>query len=237
MTSPLTVRGLRITARRPLLGPVDLTVAAGERVGLVGRSGVGKSLTAAAVLGVLPPGLRTSGRVDTEGLVGALPQDAASALNPLVRVGPQLGLPLAGMPRRERAHRVAAVAERLGLGGDQLAAWPLDLSGGQRQRAALTLALVRSPALLVADEPTSALDAVTQEALLVTLREAVVADGTALLMISHDLALVARLCTRVLVMASGTIVETGPVAQILTAPEHPETRRLVEAAAVLGVGT
>ncbi len=229
------------TSTDPLVGPVDLDIAPGERVGLVGASGSGKSLTASVLLDQTPSSLRVTGEVSSSGptlpTIGAVFQESASALEPLVRVGRQLGLPLRrlGLSRSERRARVAQQLERLGLDTEVARAWPLELSGGQRQRVALGLALMRRPELLVADEPTSALDAVTQQGVLTTMSRLLDEQGGALLLISHDLALVSLLCDRIVVMDHGRICETGTPEQVLAAPVHEATRRLARAARLLGV--
>jgi peptide/nickel transport system ATP-binding protein len=221
----------------PLISGLDLTVESGERLGIVGPSGSGKTLTAGALLGLPLPGLRVSGDRYLSPRTGALLQESASALNPLMRVGRQYDLALrgAGVPRAERRERIDRQLKELALDADTRRAWPLHLSGGQRQRAALGLALVTEPELVVADEPTAALDALTQNEILLMLRRILDARATALILISHDLALVARLCERVVVLGGGRIVEEGPTADILAEPQHPTSARLVDAARTLGV--
>ncbi|MEI4280319.1 ATP-binding cassette domain-containing protein [Klenkia terrae] len=224
------VSGLTVAAGdRRLAGPVDLAVADGERVGLVGASGSGKSLLVAALLDELPAGLTTTGSVQVAGRAGAVFQDGATALDPLARVGAQLTGPLRrlrGLSRAAAREHAAGVLDRLGLPPGTLRAWPATLSGGQRQRVALALALAGDPRLLVADEPTTALDTVGQAAVLDLLD----ALAPALVLVSHDLAVVARLCTRVLVLEDGVVVEEGRPADLLADPRHPLTRDLVAAA-------
>ncbi len=231
---------------------VDLTVGAGETVALVGESGSGKSTTALAVTGLLPAGARiVDGRVrvlgrDTVSLgerelralrgrtVGFVPQDPGVSLNPVRRVGDQVAEVL-------RIHRIAtgaaaweralAALDRAGLPDPEVRArqYPYELSGGMRQRALIAMALVAGPALVVADEPTSALDATVQAQVLDHLAELTVRENLGLLLITHDLGIAADRADRVLVMSHGTVVESGPAAQVLARPEHPYTRRLVAA--------
>ncbi|WP_207798454.1 ATP-binding cassette domain-containing protein [Klenkia marina] len=223
------------TGRR-LLDQVSFELAAGEQVGVVGSSGAGKSQLVAALLGLTAPGLVVSGSVQVEGteVVGAGPavwhplrgratalvaQDPATALDPLTRVGRQVALPLRarGVGRREAARRADALLAEVGLPGTARR-FPSQLSGGQRQRVALALALVGAPRLLVADEPTSALDPTVQAGVL-DLVDRVTGPGlAALLLVTHDLAVAARLCTRLLVLDAGRLVLDGPVADVLGDP-------------------
>ncbi len=249
----LEVTGLDVTTGgRPLVRDVTLRVRAGERVGLIGESGSGKSVTALAVLGLLPPELRASGSVRLAGqqLLGlgeaALSrlrgsrmsmvfQEPMTALNPTMRVGRQVAEVLQVhrlRPDRTSAHQGALeLLEQVGL-PDPAAlarAYPHQLSGGQRQRVVIAIALAGDPALLVCDEPTSALDVTVQARVLELLRSSLAARGAACLFISHDLAVVAQLCERVLVMHAGRLVESGPTGQVLTRPRHPYTRGLLAA--------
>ncbi|WP_165640281.1 ATP-binding cassette domain-containing protein [Klenkia brasiliensis] len=221
---------------RRLLDGVSFDLAAGERVGVVGSSGAGKSQLVAALLGLTPPGPAVSGSVLVEGteVVGAGPatwrplrgratalvaQDPGTALDPLTRVGRQVGLPLRarGVGRAEAARRAAALLAEVGPPGTARR-FPGQLSGGQRQRVALALALVGGPRLLVADEPTSALDPTVQAGVL-DLLDRVTGPGRAgLLLVTHDLAVAARLCSRLLVLDAGRLVADAPVADVLADP-------------------
>jgi ABC-type dipeptide/oligopeptide/nickel transport system ATPase component len=235
---------------------VSLEVAAGERVALVGESGSGKSATALAALGlVMPPGRIRSGRITVAGTnlasateaqlrhvrggeIGFIFQEVSAALNPVLTVGSQIA-------ETVRAHREAtalearAVArqmlEELGLDNPSeiLAAAPHQLSGGQLQRVMIAIALVGEPRLVVADEPTTALDPKTEAQILDLLRR-VTADGTALLLISHDLTVVADLVDRIAVMHDGRIVETAPTNELFSNPQHPQTQRLLDALKIRG---
>ena len=242
---------------RELLSGVDLMIGAGERLGLVGPSGAGKSVIARTLTGRLPSGLRVEGGVRVGGVdvlragpadaarlrgrvTAVLGQHSAAALDPLSTVGYQVALPLRRLLGASRADARGRVLELLGsLGFDDPAAVararPPQLSGGQRQRAALAMALACRPRLLVADEPTTALDTSSEAAVLAAVRAGLGSDArdgvsTGLLLISHDLAVVAALCTRLVVLHDGRIVEEGPVGQLLTAPRSPVTTAAVAAA-------
>ena len=238
-------RGAPATA---LLHGVDLQVRAGERVAVIGASGSGKSLTAAAVRGDLAPGLRARGSVRVLGhevlevpgarrepglRPAAVLQDPSAALHPLVAVGAQVAMPLRarGTRRGEVRAAVLDLLASVGLEEPERVAdgRPAELSGGQRQRAALAVALACESPLLVADEPTTALDTVTQAAVLDVLARRTGRGGPALLLITHDLAVAAALCSRVVVVAGGRVVEQGALVDVLAAPAHPVTRALVTA--------
>jgi len=242
------VDGSRAGRGTTLLHGVRLEVRAGERVAVLGASGSGKSLTAAAVRGHLAPGLRATGGVrllgeevlDVPGArrgrglrPAAVLQDPSAALHPLVTVGAQVAMPLRAR-RTRRADVRAAVLDLLasvGLEDPERVAGgrPAELSGGQRQRAALAVALACESPLLVADEPTTALDTVTQAAVLDVLGRRTGRGGPALLLITHDLAVAAALCSRAVVVAHGRVVEQGALVDLLTGPDHPATRALVVA--------
>lgn len=245
--------GTGTTTDGALVGPLDLAVAPGERVGVVGRSGAGKSLTASVLCRTTPAGLRVTGDVALPDRVGLVAQESALALDPYVSVGDQLALACRpdapGTTGRggRRARRAAAVRRTtamladLGLDPATARAWPLDLSGGQRQRVALGLALLGEPDLLVADEPTASLDVVTGAAVVATIDRLLSARGTALVLVTHDLGVAARLCDRVVVLDDGRVRDDGPTADVLAAPRsagletrHPATLRLARAAARLG---
>ncbi|WP_086505653.1 ATP-binding cassette domain-containing protein, partial [Clavibacter michiganensis] len=258
MHPALDVRSLSIAIDRvPLVHDVDLRVGAGERVALVGASGSGKSLTAQAVLGTLPPGSRVRGVVELGGRavgasaprqrlgrVAAVQQDSLAALNPLVTVGAQLvaalrasrargsaadgGLLTRGDARRE----VVALLAEVGIEDPDgtLPAFAAELSGGQRQRVCLALALLCRAELLLADEPTTALDVVTQARVVDVIRRRLDATGQALLFITHDLAVAAALCDRVVVLEAGRVVEAGSMRELVRRPRHAYSRALVAAA-------
>jgi ABC-type dipeptide/oligopeptide/nickel transport system ATPase component len=253
-TSPLLeIDGLRIHAgATPLVDGVSLTLARGESLGIVGESGSGKSLTCRSVLGILPDGLsHTADRLALDGVdlrtlsprawrdvrgtrVGAVFQDPASYLNPSLTVGRQLVEVLrvkAGRPRRAARAEAVALFGRLGLRDPDLVAhrYPHELSGGMLQRVLIAIAIAESPDLLIADEPTTALDATVQAEVLDVLADLRRDRGLALLFVSHDLAVVAQVCERIVVMRHGRIVEAGATAEVLAAPQHPYTRALLTA--------
>ncbi len=257
----LTVTGLRVeTADRSLVRDVGLTIAPGERVGLVGESGSGKSLTTLAVMGLLPEGLTAQGEValaagtpgnlldrDDRAMsrvrgreLGMVFQEPMSALNPVRRVGDQVAEVLRiHRPELGRSGAAARAVEllsavRLPDPAEAARAYPHQLSGGQRQRVVLAIALANDPAVLLCDEPTSALDVTVQAQVLDLIVAGTATRGTGLLFVTHDLAVVATVCSRVLVMRDGELVESGPVAEVFGRPRHPYTRALVDAADLSG---
>ena len=240
----------------PVVRGVSLAVARGEIVGLVGESGSGKTLTALAVLGLLPPpGRVTAGRVLLNGpggrtdlltlspgelrqvrgaRIGMVFQEPAAAFDPVYTIGFQIAEAV-GAHRRisRRAARDEAVRllDRVALpdARRRLGDYPHQLSGGQRQRAMIAMALAGAPDLLLADEPTTALD-VTLQAQILELLEDLRADlGLSVLLITHDLGVVAETCDRVVVMRAGRVVEEAEVEALFRAPVHPYTRELLAA--------
>ncbi|MEO8830198.1 ABC transporter ATP-binding protein [Lapillicoccus sp.] len=238
-----------------LVEDVSFTIGRGERVGLIGESGSGKSLTGLALLGLLPDDLRASGSVRLSapgGLdittatereltrirgrdVAMVFQEPMTALNPTMKVGDQVAEALlvhqTVTDRRAADRRAVELLTdvRLADPADVARAYPHQLSGGQRQRVVLAIALANDPALLVCDEPTTALDVTVQALVLDLVVRGVEARDAALLLITHDLAVVATTCERVLVMYGGRIVEAGPVDQVFTRPRHRYTAGLVAA--------
>ena len=263
MSELLAVSGLRVRLRTAG-GPADalrgvgFTLAPGETLGLVGESGCGKSMTALAVMGLLPDGAQTSGSIRFQGRelagladeamcelrgnrIGMVFQEPMTALNPLHTVGRQIAEPL-------RQHRgisaQAARAEALRLldrvhmpqASQRLDAHPHQLSGGQRQRVMIAAALACGPDLLIADEPTTALDTTIQREILDLIAELVADSGMALLLISHNLDVMAQRVQRLLVMYGGTVVEEGPTERVFERRAHPYTRGLFGARPRLGAG-
>ncbi|MFF7455469.1 ABC transporter ATP-binding protein [Kitasatospora sp. NPDC008115] len=232
---------------------VGFDLAAGDTLGLVGESGSGKSTTALALLHMLPAGGRiTGGSVELSGQdLAALPehalravrgrriamvfQDPMSSLNPVLTVGKQLDEALrAHGTRPDKRQRAARAVELLDLVGipdaaGRLRDHPHQFSGGQRQRVMIALALANDAEVLVADEPTTALDPTVQQQILRLLTRINRETGTALVVISHDLGVIAQTCRRLLVMRHGKVVESGDTADVLTAPRHPYTKQLLAA--------
>jgi peptide/nickel transport system ATP-binding protein len=229
---------------------VSFSVAPGETIGLVGESGCGKSVTSLAVMGLLPRrGVSVTGSVRFEGqeLLGAddrmlrrlrgadmamVFQDPLSSLNPTVPIGTQVTevlLEHRDMDRRRAAREAVELLDKVGIPDPsrRLKEYPHQLSGGMRQRALIAMALACSPRLLIADEPTTALDVTIQAQILELLRELVVGSGTALVMITHDLGVVAGLCDRVNVMYAGRIIESAERHELFAKPRHPYTGGLL----------
>ena len=231
----LAVTGLRITGETELVHGVDLTLAPGEALGLVGESGSGKTLTLRAVMGLLPRGLRISGgEVETGGRVAMIFQDPLSYLDPMTRVGNLLAevcrAQHGGSAASARARaRDLFVAVRLPNPDALLRRYPHQLSGGQRQLVLLAIALAAEPDILLCDEPTTALDVTVQAEVLALLAELRDSRGLSLLFVSHDLAVVASLCDRVVVFRNGLVVETGATAEIVNRPRESYTKALVDA--------
>ena len=239
----LTIHG------RPILRDVSFDIPPGARFGLVGESGSGKSMTAMALMGLMPHGARTTGAVRLGGSdllrlpeddlcrirgnrIGMIFQEPMTALNPVQTIGDQVAETLMIHTRtpRAEARRIARDRlDRVGLSQIALDRYPHELSGGQRQRACIAAAIALNPALLIADEPTTALDVTTQAQILDLLKSLVAQEGMALLLISHDLAVVADMADHIGVMQAGEIVEMGPTNRVLTDRRHPYTAALFAA--------
>jgi peptide/nickel transport system ATP-binding protein len=253
----LTLSGLTVSfdGVRVLHG-IDLTVAKGEALGLVGESGSGKSVTWLAALGLLPAKavVRGSVRLDGAELVGAAAatldrvrggrvamifQDPASALNPVLKIGRQLGEALAlhrGLSGSAIRHEARRLLDLVGIPDAErrLSAYPHEFSGGQNQRVMIAMALAGEPDILVADEPTTALDVTIQAQILDLINTVRREMGMALVLISHDLGVVAETCDRVAVMYAGRIVEEAPTRTLFDAPWHPYARGLLSSLPPLG---
>jgi oligopeptide/dipeptide ABC transporter ATP-binding protein len=215
---------------------VSLSVQPGSILGLVGESGCGKSTLAQLIVGLLQP---TSGTIewDTNARrrdrrdVQMVFQDTHSSLNPRKRINTILNEAIAarGADKSARPDKIAALIGQVGLDAQLLTRYPHELSGGQRQRVGIARALAMQPSLLVADEPVSSLDVSLQGQIINLLRELNERLGLTIILISHDLAVVARICDRIAVMYAGRIVESGTPDQVLTTPRHPYTQALLDA--------
>ncbi|MGD9895127.1 MAG: dipeptide ABC transporter ATP-binding protein, partial [Dehalococcoidia bacterium] len=253
----LDIRGLDVALpagadRAMALRDVSLQVARNEIVCVVGESGSGKSMTASAVMGLLPPAVKVARgdiRLDGQNLlelrpdqmrrirgprIGMIFQEPMTALNPLKRVGEQISemfLLHSKMSRAQRKARAIALLDSVHIADPAATfrAYPHELSGGQRQRAMIAMAMALDPDLLIADEPTTALDVTTQAQILKLIRELQQRNGTGVLFITHDFGVVADIADRVVVLKEGEIVEQGVGADVLGRPQHEYTRALIDA--------
>ncbi|MBC7955878.1 MAG: ABC transporter ATP-binding protein [Cytophagales bacterium] len=263
MTTPplLEVKHLRVEfpsrhGNLLALDDISFSIQPGEILGVVGESGAGKSLTGAAIIGLLdPPGRIAAGEIRFEGRridnlpyeemrklrgrhIGAIFQDPLTSLNPLYTVGRQLTetirthLPMNAAQARERAiglleeTGISAAAERF----DQ---YPHQFSGGMRQRVVIALALAANPKLIVADEPTTALDVSVQAQIISLLKRLCKEHGAAVMLVTHDMGVIAETCDRVAVMYAGRVAEIGPVQDVIHTPAHPYTQGLMGAIPVM----
>lgn len=252
MSDLLSIENLSLTIHgAPILRNVSLTVGAGQIVGVIGESGSGKSMTAFAVMQLLPRGARTAGRIMLNGhamldlperdlcalrgaTVGMVFQEPMTALNPLKTIGDQVAETILiheKVSRSEAINRARDALARAELPEEKFALgrYPHELSGGQRQRVVIAMAIALRPKLLIADEPTTALDVTTQAEILKLLKRLVREDGMGLLLISHDLAVVADMADHIVIMQRGDVVEDGPCPAIFGALKHPYSIALLEA--------
>ncbi len=248
----LQVDGLSLTiGRTPILEDISLSVASGKVLGLVGESGSGKSMTALSIMRLLPRGAELSGRVRLDGedltaltenamcerrggSVGMVFQEPMTALNPLKTIGEQVAETVRLHLRVDRAEALQVAREtlnRVGLPADRfpLTRYPHELSGGQRQRVVIAIAVALKPRLLIADEPTTALDVTTQARILNLLRDLVDEDGVGLIMITHDLAVVADMADHIAIMKDGAVVEENETLTLFAQMRHPYSRALLSA--------
>ncbi|MFF7329768.1 dipeptide ABC transporter ATP-binding protein [Streptomyces sp. NPDC008150] len=245
------------TGEVPAVRGVSLHVRAGETLALVGESGSGKSTVALATMGLLDPNARTTGRAriagndvvgtpedDLAGLrgrtVSMVFQEPATALDPLTRIGRQIAEVIRNhreVSAADAAAEAVSLLRRVGIPDPEkrASAYPFQLSGGQRQRVVIAMAIANDPALLIADEPTTALDVTVQAEILDLLRRLAAETGTGVLLVTHNMGVVADFADRVAVMYHGEIVETGPVEDVLLRPTHDYTRRLLAAVPQLEV--
>jgi peptide/nickel transport system ATP-binding protein len=258
MTGPLlSVRDLRVefaTRRGALvaLDEVSFDIAPGEILGVVGESGAGKSLTGLAIIGLFdPPGHIAGGEIRLNGeridglplaamrsirgrRIGMIFQDPLTSLNPLLRIGEHLVETIlahsALTPRQARERAIALLAE-VGIPAPEkrIDGYPHEFSGGMRQRVVIALALCAEPALVIADEPTTALDVSVQAQIISVLKKMARVHGAAVLLITHDMGVIAETADRVAVMYAGRIVEIGKVGEVVRAPLHPYARGLMAA--------
>jgi peptide/nickel transport system ATP-binding protein len=259
----LEVAGLTVQfpTRRGTLTAVDgvsFSIAAGEVLGVVGESGAGKSLTGLAIIGLLePPGRIAAGEVRLEGRridnlphealrrlrgrkIGVVFQDPLTSLNPLYTIGAQLEetilthLPVSRPAARERA---LSLLKEVGIPAPEAryASYPHQFSGGMRQRVVIALALAAEPRLIIADEPTTALDVSIQAQIIALLRRLAREHGTSVMLITHDMGVIAETAQRVAVMYAGRIVEVGPVEAVIHAPQHPYTAGLMGSIPKIGL--
>lgn len=251
----LSVRDLvvEIPTRQAILRPVDhvsYDIAAGEILGVVGESGAGKSMTGNAVIGLLDRPAHIAGgeiwlnrkRIDQlrrEEMrkirgkeIGMIFQDPLTSLNPLLRIGDQLEetiLEHLPVTRAQARRRALQALDEVGIpaAGERLGSYPHEFSGGMRQRVVIALALCAEPSLIIADEPTTALDVSVQAQIIALLKRLCRERGTSVILVTHDMGVIAEAADRVAVMYAGRLAELGPVREVLTAPRHPYTDGLV----------
>lgn len=261
-TRVLEIRDLTVTFNTPL-GPlsavrgVDLDVHAGEMIAVVGESGSGKSVSFLAAMGLLPKTATVTGSVMLDGkqLVGAsakemravrgqlmsmIFQDPLSALNPVHKIGAQIAEMLQAhqsLSNKAALARAVDLLEIVGIPqpGDRALQYPHEFSGGMRQRVVIAMAIANSPKVLIADEPTTALDVTVQAQILEVIQKVQKQFGTAVVLITHDLGVVARVCEQVNVMYAGRVVERSAIAEIFDHPTHPYTRGLLASLPQVGV--
>ncbi|NBQ83463.1 MAG: ABC transporter ATP-binding protein [Alphaproteobacteria bacterium] len=257
MSPLLQVKNLSVSIgkSRPV-DHVDFTLEQGKILGIAGESGSGKSLTALSVMGLLPHGAKRGGTADWTGFEGndfdlfaqneqemqslrgrsisMIFQEPMTALNPLMTIGDQVAEPFlihGQMARQDAIDAAAHLLERVGLPSDPpaLKRYPHELSGGQRQRVMIAQAIALKPKLLIADEPTTALDVITQAGILDLLTRLVDEDDMAMMLITHDLAVLSNRCHDLVMMQNGRVVESGAAKAVLRQPKHPYTKSLMKA--------
>jgi peptide/nickel transport system ATP-binding protein len=255
----LDVRDLTVTYRSAksevhAVQGVDLRLEPGQTVGMAGESGSGKTTVALSLLRLLPSSARVTGSIRFRGedllqanwgriravrwaAASVVFQGAMSALNPVKTIGEQICEPILlheKVPEKEARSRAAALLDSVGVPSRRIRSYPHELSGGQRQRVMIAMALACNPDLVIADEPTTALDVIVQAQILSLVSDLVRERRISLVMISHDLSVLAQTCDRLAVMYAGRLVETGPSREVIGAPLHPYTRALAGAFPTLG---
>jgi peptide/nickel transport system ATP-binding protein len=250
----LEVADLRVSFAHPLglvraVDGVSFSLAPGERFGLAGESGCGKSTMALAILRMIrPPGRIDGGSVRLDGVelstldreamrrlrlagIALVPQGSMNSLNPVMRIGQQIEDALANhgvaLSRKALNAKIADLLSTVGLRGGVAAMYPHELSGGMKQRACIAIAICLSPRVIIADEPTSALDVVVQRQVMETLARVQHDLGAAVILVGHDMGLMAQFVDRLGIMYAGRLVEVAPVGRMVTAPRHPYTRALI----------
>jgi len=262
MTAPLLdVQDLRVHYGRSdgavrAVDGLTFFVREGEKFGLAGESGCGKSTSALAFLGLLrSPGRVVGGRILLDGVdltrlseqelrqlrfarISLVPQGAMNSLNPVMRVRDQIADTIAAheprVRRADAAVRVGALLESVGLRREVARLYPHELSGGMKQRVCIAMAIALRPRIIIADEPTSALDVVVQRQVLQTLDDVQRRLGAAVILVGHDMGVMAQFVDRIGIMYAGTLVEIGPVAEVFAEPLHPYTRLLIASLPSLG---
>jgi oligopeptide/dipeptide ABC transporter ATP-binding protein len=252
----LRLDGLRVAFDHPrgrirAVDDVSLSLSPGERFGLAGESGSGKSTLALSILRMIkPPGHIEAGVVrflgspvgdlDDQGMralrlagIALVPQGSMNSLNPVARIGAQIADAFADhglrLGREERTRRIADLLAQVGLQANVARMYPHELSGGMKQRACIAIAICLRPKVIVADEPTSALDVVVQRQVMATLARVQRDLGAAVILIGHDLGLMAQFVDRLAIMYAGRLVEVAPIGEIISRPRHPYTRALIAA--------
>lgn len=253
-TPVLEVEGLRVAYDHPLgavpaVDKVSFSLMPGERFGLAGESGSGKSTLALSILRMIkPPGRIAGGAVrflgapvaplDEEGMrtlrlagIALVPQGSMNSLNPVLRIGRQIGDAFADhglrLGRDQAEQRIAELLAQVGLPAAVARMYPHELSGGMKQRACIAIAICLRPKVIIADEPTSALDVVVQRQVMATLARVQQELGAAVILVGHDMGLMAQFVDRLAIMYAGRLVEVAPIAEIITRPRHPYTQALI----------